>query len=253
MGEDRHFVTDGIILKTSTSSEINKNFTFLSPVIGVQNAIAFGAAKTKSRFCSSIQGLVKAKFFLYKAPKTEFYKLEDISAVESNDFIRSNLENIYLSSFFSEVFLDSFISIDESRNFYLLLLYSLEILKESSDARKSFLFFVSKFLFLSGYNPNLTSCKRCREEFDLYYFDCLEGGIFCETHADDKKYSISKDTVELFKSFLENKYLDLKDKEISLYGFNQIFSILIFLIKNIFEKELKTIPFLEAVIREQTL
>ena len=119
MGEDRHFVTDGIILKTSTSSEINKNFTFLSPVIGVQNAIAFGAAKTKSRFCSSIQGLVKAKFFLYKAPKTEFYKLEDISAVESNDFIRSNLENIYLSSFFSEVFLDSFISIDESRNFYI--------------------------------------------------------------------------------------------------------------------------------------
>ena len=253
MGEDRHLVTDGIILKTTISSEINKNFTFLSPTIGIQNVIAFGAAKTKSRFCSSVQSFVKAKFFLYKAPKTEFYKLEDISEVTTNDFIRSTLENIYLTSFFSEVLLDSFISIDESRNFYYLLLYTLEIIAEQSDVKKAFLFFVSKFLFLSGYNPNLTSCKKCKKESDLYYFDNVEGGVLCDAHALNTKYSISRSSVEIFKDFLEKKYFELKNKEINSSAFNQIFSILIFLIKNIFEKDLKTIPFLEEFIMGQKL
>ena len=101
MGQQRHLTTEAIILKIVTSGEINRYFTFISPTLGIQSATAFGAAKLKSRFCSSVQPFVKAKLFLYKSPKNNFYKLEDISDVTMNDFIKKNLSLIYIVSFFN--------------------------------------------------------------------------------------------------------------------------------------------------------
>jgi recombinational DNA repair protein (RecF pathway) len=98
MGQQRHLSTEAIILKTSTSSEINKNFIFISPDLGIQHATAFGAAKIKSRFCSAVQAFTKANLFLYKSPKTDFYKLErwdELSYIEQLEVRVSFLLNDY--------------------------------------------------------------------------------------------------------------------------------------------------------------
>jgi DNA repair protein RecO len=187
MGETRHFITEGIILKTMHTGEINRNFLFISPVLGIKTATAYGASKIKSRFCSVIQPLVKAKLYLYKPQKSDYYKLVDAGNVMLNDFIRKNLNYIYLTSFYCEVFLSSYISNEEYKNYYFLLLYSLELLENYNDAVKSFLFFTSKFLFLSGLDFNLNACHACGKEFTKYYFDYSQGGIFCETHAEKKR------------------------------------------------------------------
>src|SRR5512146_442070 len=101
MAEQRHITTRGIILKTFAGGEINRNFIFLSPALGIRTATAFGAAKIKSRFCAVVQPFIEGKFFLYKPPKSDFYKLTDASEVKSNDFIRKDLKFIYLTSFYS--------------------------------------------------------------------------------------------------------------------------------------------------------
>ncbi len=248
MGQQRHLSTEAVILKISTSSEINKNFTFISPDLGIQQANAFGAAKIKSRFCSVIQTFTQANLFLYKSNKSDFYKLEDISNVDTNDFIREDLKFIYLTSFLCEVLLNCYLSTEEFKNYFYLLIYTIELLKEKKDIKKSFLFFVSKFLFLSGYNFNLIECIECKNKFDKYYFEGKKGGILCESHAKFKNFILKQNTALFWKRFLEEKYLILKDLNINDNDFRQLYPIITNLIRNIFEKELKTLKFIDEII-----
>ena len=247
MGQQRHLTTEAIILKSVTSSEINRYFTFISKSLGVQSATAFGAAKIKSRFCSSIQPHVKAKLFLYKSPKTNFYKLEDVTDVVMNDFIKKDLNLIYVASFFSEILLNCYLSKEEFKSYYYLLLYSLEILDKKNDIKKALLFFTNKFLFLSGYNFHLTGCKKCRMVFDNYYFDYKEGGIFCESHSHSRSFPITKKAAFFWKKFLNEKFLYLKELNIEQDDFLILFPIICHLITLIFEKELKTMKYVKEI------
>jgi DNA repair protein RecO len=248
MAEKRHQITDAIILKTTASGEINRFFHFISPTLGLQTAMAFGAAKIKSRFCSSVQPFVKAKLYLYRSPKTDLYKLEDISDTVSNDHIKEHLDSIYVASFFCDIFLNYFLCSEECRNFYHLLLYSLELLDEKKDIKKAFLFFTSKMLFLSGYDFNLSTCKKCLKAYDTYFFDGNEGGIFCLNDARSKRYPVSGDSVTLWKRFLSEKYQSLKNVEIAPGLFNELVEPIIFLIKEMFERNLKTFDDVKKVL-----
>ena len=105
-----------------------------------------------------------------------------------------------------------------------------------------------KLLFLSGYNYNLTECIKCKNTFKKYYFDNKKGGILCESHAHSRHFILKEDTALLWKKFLEDKYLILKDLKINDTDFKQLFPIMIFLIKNIFEKNLNTISFIYELI-----
>ena len=75
MGENRHIVTESIILHTYIFREIDRTFTFLSKDIGINRSTAFGAFKLKSRFCSTIQPFVKLVLNLYHNSKDYSYKL----------------------------------------------------------------------------------------------------------------------------------------------------------------------------------
>ena len=130
MSEERHINTEGYILKTANAGDFARSFTFISPTLGIANSIAFGAERLKSRFCSTIQPFVKAKLFLYLQPKNNQYKIEDISDIEPNDFIRNSINTINLSYFFVDILTNSYLQRDEYKSYYYLLSYSLEILKE---------------------------------------------------------------------------------------------------------------------------
>ena len=137
MSNEKYSTTDAIILKYQTFREIDRNFTFISPTIGIQQATAFGAEKLKSRFCSVVQPFVKTKLFLSLSQKKNLYKLDDVAEVDTNDFLRKDLHFIYLSSFYVDVFLNTFMSSEEYKSFYHLLLYSFEVLKEKKDLKKN--------------------------------------------------------------------------------------------------------------------
>jgi DNA repair protein RecO len=247
MGQQRHISTDAVILKTAIINEHNKRFSFISPVMGIQEGIAFGAAGNKNKFCSSVSPFVRAKLFLYKNHKSVYYKLEDISEVFLNDNFNKDLKSIYLLSFFSEILLNSFIGGEEIKNYYFLLLYSTELL-EKSRYEAAFIFFTTKFLFLSGYNYSLSyGCRKCGKEFDFYYFDHKDGSIMCFQDTASNKFKISKESVILWKDFFENKYSLLKTAGVEKGIFNELFPLITFLLMNIFEKNLKTIDFLKDV------
>ncbi len=250
MGQLRHIITEGIILKTSQSREIDRFFYFISPDLGVTNAIAYGASKIKSRFCSKVQPFVSAKLFLYKSRKFNSLKLDDIASVETNEFIKTDIKSIYLASFFSEILLNSLLSNEEYKTYYYLLRYSYELLKNKNDIKKAFIFFTCKLFYLHGYNFRLNSCRKCNRKFNNYYFDFFNGGILCENHIDlkNKQFPISETASELLTAFINKKYLELRDIDINNKEFNMIFPIAVNSIKKIYEKDLKTISNLFKIL-----
>lgn len=247
MGQQRHIVTPAFILKTTGSGEINKYFTFISPELGIKNALAYGAAKIKSRFCPVIQPFVNTNLMLYRTPRSSYLKLEDFNNPQLNDFIKQDIKSLYLGYFFSDVILNTFISQEESKSFYYLLLYSIEILKEYHDVKKAFLFFTAKFFFLSGYTFYLGNCKACKRETESYYFNFKAGGVFCDFHAPIKKFKISRHAAQFWKKLIIDKYVILKELTVDDHDFQEIYRITLFLMNSIFEKKLNTIKTLGMV------
>jgi DNA repair protein RecO len=247
MTDERYTNCEAIILKCRASGEINRQFHFISPLYGIQMATAFGAEKLKSRFCPSVQNFVSAKLFLNRNPKSGLLKLDDISEIDTNDFVKSSLENIYMLSFFSDVLLNTYMSNEEYRNFYFLLKYSMDLLAEKKDLMRSFLFFTSKYIFLSGYGLSLKKCKKCGNKGTGYFFDFGTHGIFCEKCAVDRRYGLSPDSVAVLERYFENKFKELKDEAIDNGSFGEIFSITVEILKNIFSRELKTFNLLDKI------
>ena len=240
MNADRFFSGDAIILKYVTTGEINRQFTFISPLYGIQTATAFGAERLKSRFCPSVQNFTQAELFLNRNPKTGLLKLDDISNVETNDFIKTDIEFIYLVSFFSDILLNTYLSGEEFKNFYLLLKYSMEMLKTDKNIRQCFLFFTCKYLILSGYGLNLGGCKRCGKYSGNYSFDFRYHSVLCEKCSTNKSYSISQTSLSLWKYYYETKYKDLDCIKIEMKDFMQIAYITLDILNNIFNRDLKT-------------
>ncbi len=243
----RYITTDAIILKYSKYGEQNRLFTFISPTIGVEQATAFGAEKTKSRFCSAIQPFVKLELLLNRNPKNNLLKLEEINNVDINSFARSDIRHIYLLSYYSDILLNSYISSSEAKSYFYLISYSFDIIVNSADLERSYLFFSIKYMFLSGYIYSFDKCKKCGNIDDRYYFDLNDNSFLCESCAKYKRYPISKEAAALFSLFFQEKYIHLKDVEIDKSYFNEIKNIVDLIFRNIFNKRLKSFELINQV------
>jgi len=250
MRTSRYITTKAYILEYKTIREIDRNFIFISPDIGINSATAFGAEKLKSRFCPVIQPFVKATLFLNRNPKNNLFKLDDIADADCNDFLKKDIKLIYLVSFYNEILLNSYIESNEFKSYFYLLDYSIEILKESNDIIKSFLFFVIKFIYLNGYRFNLESCNNCKNSNNFYFFDLKNGGIFCENCATDKNIIISDYSVSIFNKFFDKKFIEIKDIDFNrdiIYEFIILFKKILI---NIFGKELKTFKNFDIIFKK---
>ncbi|HPO49982.1 MAG TPA: DNA repair protein RecO [Spirochaetota bacterium] len=248
MSEGKYTVTEGYILKTSPAGDFARNFTFISPIIGVNGCIAFGAERLKSRFCSTVQPFVKAKLFLSRGQNSSNLRIEDISDIETNDFLRQDIRFLQLCYFFVDILLNSYVEKNEFKSFFYLLSYSVEILKTERDVKKSFLFFVSKYLFLSGYLFNLKSCSKCSCKSEKYYFDIREGGVFCENCSKSKKNLISSENCLIFKTFYDKKFVELKGFSFPDKNLDDLWKVIFLILKDIFEKNLKTFDLIEEML-----
>lgn len=255
MAASRYLTTEAIILSTKVSGEQNKIVTFLSPQIGIAQGIAYGGARLKSKFISSIQNFNKVQLYLYSTPKSPLYKLEDVSSVVSREEACKDLRGFYLMSFFCEVIGKSYLSSEEYKRYFYLLDYSLQLLQIQPDSaaggyHKSFLFFTVKYIFLSGYIFSTEFCKVCKKPFSHYYFDPVKGGVVCENHAASKRYELSKEESDLLGFYFSGKFPEIKQFTPPDYNFLSLFNLLSDFIKNLFDNKIKSLTMLPGLFTQ---
>ena len=247
MSTNRHIVTVGIILKTYIFREIDRNFIFISPELGIQRATAFGACKLKSRFCSTVQPFTSAKLFLYYNPQDNSYKLEDITEVNTNDLLKTDIKKIYLLSYCFDMITQSLLSEEDYKSYYYLVVYTMDLLSKTDNYKTSYLFFVCKYLFLAGYIPRLDGCVECGRSEGPFAFSLAHGGLVCSACHTQSPLPIDRQSIVLFDDFLQKKFVELRTLVVGEECFNQLYRITQNIIAAIFEQRLKTTDNLKFV------
>lgn len=245
MKNDRYIITKSYILDYETIREIDRNFTFISHDLGINKATAFGAEKIKSRFCPAVQPFVKLDLFLNRNPKNGLLKLDDIDNMETNDFIKKDINLIYLASSYVEVLLNSYIEQNESKSYFYLFDYSIKLLE--NDVIKSFIFFIAKFLYLTGYRFNLEYCNNCKKSSKLYFFDLKNDIIMCDNCAIERSISLSNETVYILNNFFEKRFIEIKNLEFNKGIIVELLPLIIKFLTKIFNKELRTFHYFNKI------
>jgi len=160
----RSFHTEGIILKNYRFGEIHKGVVFLSPEIGLQTAVAFGAYSPKGKLRTVTSPLCTGTLYLYRDPVKDMIKITDMDCKLFFSGIRENIRKFFHASLFQEIVLKTFGG--EAPSVYELLVSSLTWLELLPDLRSTEILvqFLWRYVTYAGLAPDLEQCSACGKE-----------------------------------------------------------------------------------------
>jgi len=184
----RNIRTEGVALKAGRVGEIHKSVTFLTPELGVVEAIAHGVYKGKGKLASGTDPFAESVVYLYFEPVKRSYKVVDIEVQRLHEGVRSNLERFYIASLWAEVILRSHGGGEGHDRLYALLTEALAELDRHADPRRVQAQFLWRYIAHAGFLPDMEACGACGRPFDeqAVVFHRREAGDFvCSTCAGD--------------------------------------------------------------------
>ena len=158
---ERHTAVEGIILRNRRTGDIDRRVTLLSPEIGIIDATAYGARKSKGSLSGKIDSFTSGRWFLYHNPVRDIYKIEDADQLVQRDFLRESLAASYTASFWAESILKTHGGIHESAPLYHQLISSLQALQDQGSSDGLLVQSIWRFLGIIGYGLILDRCSQC--------------------------------------------------------------------------------------------
>lgn len=170
--------TDAVVIKVRVLDE-DKILTLLTKEHGVISIYAKTAKSTKSRSQAPLELFSYSNFVLFK--NKEKYILDRADSNRIFFGIRSDIEKLALASYLSELCNELVHEGEYSEEILRLLLNTFHFLEKNS---RPLLFlkpvFELRLLTMTGYMPNLVSCKSCHiYEDSLVYFCPQNADILC--------------------------------------------------------------------------
>lgn len=219
------YKTRAIIVKTQKLSDSDKILSLYSPEFGLIKAVAKGAFKISSKFCSKTDTLILGDFLLAKGRNLDIIKEIKIENTFKN--IRSDYDKLSLAFFMVDI-IENIAIKDENYQFpFDLLNESLGNLNQTdSSALLHTLIFKWKLIDFLGYKPELNHCGISQSKRKINqipsYFDFESGSIISseEYHklVDENPYQ------DQIKSINKNtfKILDCLDQRIEFNACKEI-------------------------------
>ena len=179
----RNQSTEGVILKNGRVGEIHKSVTFLSPELGLANAIAHGAYKGKSRLGGVTEIFSRSKIALYHDPVRGSYKITEVEPIYVYENVRRDLQKYYIGSLWTEVILRTYAGGGDFDKVFRLVCESMLLLDRCPSQKNDAVLalFLFRYVDALGYLPDFGSCAKCGEhlkESDAWYIS-KAGSIRC--------------------------------------------------------------------------
>lgn len=176
--------TKAIVLKKVFHGEGNLIITFLTKEGCRLSSFAAGARKSKKRFNGSLDLFNCLEVEFQEAKNSDLYRLQHADLVLGMEAIRKDLLKFASSCYFTEMILEF---LNESEHSPKIFKTFLEYLKEFNkpEAFPSHMIphMEHHLLEVFGYKPHLFHCLHCQQSLDpqeTYYFNGIQGGIFCK-------------------------------------------------------------------------
>ncbi len=180
----RSTATDAVVIRRERLGEFHKSLTLLTSGLGVITATAFGAYKARSTLRMGSEPLTHSHVLLYHDPVRRSYKVTELEVKESFEGVRRDIEKVCAAFLWAEVAQRSFGAGETSPALYELFTDCLRALDPASapQARSVTIQFLWRFLALSGYAPDTSSCDRCGKRLgpeQAAFFEASGSAFLC--------------------------------------------------------------------------
>lgn len=212
------YKTKAVVLKTYNLAEADKIVKLFSGDYGIIDSVAKGARKIRSKF------LGKTELFNFLELELSTGKSLDIitqlEVIKSFSNIPKDFNKFIFCQFISDIVLKSHLKSTETTQtqpiFRLIYVCFNEINNENNffELQKISAFFISKFLKILGYVPDLTNCSLCKKILNLNEVDSFSikfGGVLCSRCSNKTESNLESKIKISTSKYIFLNYLFTKD------------------------------------------
>jgi DNA repair protein RecO (recombination protein O) len=242
---------EAIILRTRDYRESDRLITFFSRSQGQLTGIAKGARRSKKRFVHTLEPFSHVLITYADRSSSGLVRI-DASELK-NGFIelRNEVARLGYASLCCEVVLEISPERQANPTLFTLLYQFLNELERREEPESSSFLFLLRMLSLSGYAPNLLSCRRCGRHStssQSWYFSISQGGLLCEDHRQGGKvYRVSLGTVMLLRQAQQLPLAKVWRLRFHRQSRDECRFLLLDLVRHHLEKDLKSLRLLYQI------
>jgi DNA repair protein RecO (recombination protein O) len=198
------FSTPAILLRRLDYGDFDLILTFLSLERGKISLIAKSAKKSTKRFAGILELFTLMEAVASTGKGRGLPVLQEATLISPFSTIRSDIRKTAYASYWCEL-LNRWVEENQKQaSLYYLLKHALSQLDGGpSAAAEISIFFQMRLLNLSGHDPSLRQCGRCRKNLetiqsDQVVFDIAKGAILCDECASGTggRIRLSKGTIK---------------------------------------------------------
>lgn len=170
----------GIVINQIEFKETSKILILLTRDLGKISVMAQGAFKKTSKISSFTNLFNIVEYDLSKGKN--FYYLKEGSLIESNSYLTKNIGTIAGGNLIAEMINKAIQDGSPEHDIYdLTISFFANMKNDPKNVDLRIISYILKFISFLGFQPDLTSCVRCRgTRADKYYPSLEDGGLICE-------------------------------------------------------------------------
>jgi DNA repair protein RecO (recombination protein O) len=249
------YITPAVVLRTWPFGESDKIISFLTKNHGKITGIAKGAKRSKKRFANSLEPFSFVNVRFQDVPNRSLVFIAGCELETNLKGLITSLEKIAFASYCVEITAALIAEREENLAIFEHLRTGLSYLNEHQASLEFLIFFELKLLKLAGYQPLLTSCRRCgchRDATDQmpsrllnWHFSFRDGGILCAACSKLTKdvLPMPKETLDTMRCMQEAQ-MQIETVPASVAVLKQIRTVVVKFIQLHVDREIKSAPFL---------
>lgn len=246
--------TDAIILRTRPYKETSLIVSFYTKEFGKINGLAKGVKRPKARYASLFQLFSLNQIIFYERKEADLVTITQVDLKDSFEPIRANLSKTAFASYLSELTDEVTQAQDKNEKLFQLLFLVLKLLSENKEeeAERLVRIFEVKLLILVGLMPALATCVGCSKKIPhTARFSLSLGGAVCPDcfSKDPQAQPIAKGTTSTIIYLQKASLKEALRLKFTAKVAEELKSILNNFIEFQLEKPLKTISFLQSILK----
>ncbi|MCE5262824.1 MAG: DNA repair protein RecO [Deltaproteobacteria bacterium] len=249
--------TEAIVLRAIDYGESDRIVTFCTAQYGKIRGIAKGARRSRKRFANALEPFSCSRVQFSRRGPESLALIEGCDVLAHFPAIRADLEKTLAASYLIDL-TDHFTPEDKKSTATFLLLHDfLRCLEESAMTDALVRFFEIRLLKVSGYDPVLSHCLRCKAPVGpqaSYRFDAARGGLTCSlcTPGDPDAIPVSLGTIRTLLLGREMEIGRLGRLLLTGRSADESRHLLAHFIRHILGRELKSVHVLNEIRRWET-
>ncbi|MFV9505756.1 MAG: DNA repair protein RecO [Oscillochloridaceae bacterium umkhey_bin13] len=245
---ERVYRTEGLILRRSDFGEADRLITLATPA-GRRRVVAKGVRKTTSKLAGHLELFTHASLLLAIGRNLDL--ITQSQTLQAHPALRTDLGRLSCAYYLAELY-DRFTEEEEeNRPLFEVLTSSFSALDSSVNPDLVVRAFELRLLHLAGYRPHLHYCAACNTRLTeaANRFSPAFGGTLCpdDQSLDRNALPMEGPTFRLLRYLQSRPLADIEGLRPSVGVRTEAEQLLRAFIRQLLERELKSVAFLDAV------